>query len=58
MMFSASMVFTNVPIPRSRYSRNQPSDFKETRVRKGASLGRTYDCLQPYHWEVLLAFCC
>jgi len=34
-----SMVFTNVDIPRSAIPRNRPSDFKETRVKKGATIG-------------------
>ena len=34
-----SMVFTNVNTPRSGVPRNQPSDFLETRVKTGASIG-------------------
>ena len=34
-----SMVFTNVAIPRSGIPRNKPSDFLETRVQQGASIG-------------------
>jgi UDP-2-acetamido-3-amino-2,3-dideoxy-glucuronate N-acetyltransferase len=34
-----SMVFTNVDTPRSEFPRNQPSDFLETRVGKGATIG-------------------
>ncbi|MBM7649372.1 UDP-2-acetamido-3-amino-2,3-dideoxy-glucuronate N-acetyltransferase [Bacillus ectoiniformans] len=34
-----SMVFTNVKTPRSAFPRNTSDDYKETRVKKGASIG-------------------
>jgi UDP-2-acetamido-3-amino-2,3-dideoxy-glucuronate N-acetyltransferase len=34
-----SMVFTNVKTPRSKFPRNTASDYYETRVRYGASIG-------------------
>ncbi|WP_203363277.1 acyltransferase [Bacillus sp. REN10] len=34
-----SMVFTNVKTPRSAFPRNTSSDYKETRVKAGASIG-------------------
>ncbi|AWB46412.1 N-acetyltransferase [Paenibacillus sp. CAA11] len=34
-----SMVFTNVATPRSAFPRNTPSDYLQTRVKRGASIG-------------------
>lgn len=34
-----SMVFTNITTPRSAVPRNRPEDCKETRVKRGASIG-------------------
>jgi UDP-2-acetamido-3-amino-2,3-dideoxy-glucuronate N-acetyltransferase len=34
-----SMVFTNVPTPRCLFPRNTSSDYVETRVKRGASIG-------------------
>ena len=34
-----SMVFTNVPTPRCLFPRNTSSDYRETRVMRGASIG-------------------